>query len=323
MVVATAKVDNLSRLRDVFRLTLAAFACWCSIGLSQTTKSFFQFVQEQSERRYTQVPHEVLAFYYGWWGPKSPPVQGYMDGAWGGVNTNKHEMHKIARYPFKGAYSSHDAAVLDWQIDQARSHGITGFVVSWSGTGPEVAWQERTLQLLFERAEKKDFTITIYWEQAPGDGRGQVSRAISEISYLLNRSGKCKTFLKVNGKPVIFAYGRLINQVPVAAWQEIMEGIRAKAGDFALIADGQQGSYVHLFDGIHSYGLPGLPPELYRNLTLQNLGDRRAFAARYYAEGVTMARRTSRISCLLVFPGTDARKAYKFDWQTDRVDGQA
>jgi hypothetical protein len=33
-------------------------------AFSETTNSFFQFVQEQSERRYTKVPHEVLAFYY-------------------------------------------------------------------------------------------------------------------------------------------------------------------------------------------------------------------------------------------------------------------
>jgi hypothetical protein len=301
---------------------LTAAPLFRSLGASSSTNRFFSFVQDQSERHYTQLPHEVLAFYYGWWGPKSPPVEGYMDGAWGGANTNKHEMLKIARYPVKGPYSSHDTAILDWHIDQARSHGITGFVVSWLGTGPEAAWPEKTLQLLFERAEEKDFKVSIYWEQAPGEGAGQISRAVSEISYLLNRNGKSKAFLKVNGKPVIFAYGRLINQVPVAAWPEIIEGIRAKAGDFALIADGQQGSYVHLFDGIHSYGMPGLPPDLYRNLTMQNLDQRQAFAARYYAEGVRMARRCSRISCLMVFPGTDARKAYKFDWHTDRLDGQ-
>ena len=300
---------------------LMLFICQSITAFSEAANPFFQFVQKQSERRYTQVPHEVLAFYYGWYGPKSP-VQDGMDGAWGGVNTNKHEMLKTARYPFQGPYSSHDPAILDWQIDQARLHGITGFIVSWLGTGPEAVWPEQTLQLLFERAEKKDFKITIYWEQAPGEGPGQISRAISEISYLLNRNGRSKAFLKINGKPVIFAYGRLINQVPVAAWPEIMEGIRAKAGDFALIADGQQGSYVHLFDGIHSYGLPGLPAELYRNLTMQNIGERRVFAAHYYAGGVAMARRCSRISCLMVFPGTDARKAYKLDWQTDRLEGE-
>jgi hypothetical protein len=34
--------------------------CPCLTGFSQTTNSLFQFVQNQSQRHYTQVPHEVL-----------------------------------------------------------------------------------------------------------------------------------------------------------------------------------------------------------------------------------------------------------------------
>jgi hypothetical protein len=296
--------------------------CSCLTGFSQTTNSFFQFVQNQSQRQYTQVPHEVLAFYYGWYGQFKQTARGEMDSAWEAVNTNKHEILKTARYPVNGPYSSHDEAILDWQIDQAKSHGITGFIVSWSGTGPEASWQDQSLQLLLERAEKKNFKISIYWEQAPGEGRGQIERAIGEISIVLNRYGKSKTFLKVDGKPAIFAYGRLVYQVPVAAWPEITEGIRAKAGDFALLADGHQRSYTYLFDGIHSYSLDGLPFELERNLTVDKLGELHAWAARYYQEGVELARQQGRISCATVVPGSDQRRAYKFDWQTDRLDGQ-
>ena len=294
----------------------------CVTGFAQTTNSFFQFVQNQSQRHYSQVPHEVLAFYYGWYGQLKQTPRGELDSAWDEVNTNKHEIQKTARYPIKGPYSSHDAAILDWQIDQAKSHGITGFVVSWSGTGPEAAWQDQSLALLLARAEKKDFKISIYWEQAPGEGRGQIERAIGEISIVLKRYGTSKSFLKLDDKPVIFAYGRLIYQVPVGAWPEIIEGIRAKAGDFALLADGHQGSYVYLFDGIHSYDLAGLPTDLERNLQTDKLGKLREWAANYYATGVKMARQRGRISCLMVSPGCDSRKAYKFDWQTDRLDGQ-
>jgi glycoprotein endo-alpha-1,2-mannosidase len=293
-----------------------------SACFAQTTNGFYDFVQEQSQRHYTEVPHEVLALYYGWYGEMKETPTGVIDRAWEQVNTNKHEIRKTAHYPINGPYSSHNTEILDWQIDQAKSHGITGFVVSWSGTGPEASWQEKSLQILLERAEKKNFKISIYWEQAPSEGRGQIERAIGEISYVLTRYGKSPVFLKVDGKPVIFAYGRLIYQVPVAAWPEIMRGIRAKAGDFALIADGHQQSYVDLFDGIHSYGLDGLPIDLERKLTNDKLTNLRSWAAQYYDRGVKMSRRESRISCLDVVPGSDQRRAYNFDWQTDRLNGE-
>ncbi len=297
-------------------LVCAIFLCSWLTGFSQTTSGFFQFVQNQSQRQYTRVPHEVLAFYYPWYG--QPPGRD----PWHGFDTNKHVIIGTQRYPVKGPYSSHDVSVLDYHIDQAKAHGITGFVVSWWGTGDWDAWNSKTLALLLDEAEKRNFKVSIYWERAPGDGRGQIELAINELSYVLNKYGKSDSFLKVDGKPVIFVYGRTMDQVPVAAWPEIIEGIRAKAGDFALFADGYQGSYAYLFDGIHSYGLDRLPVELERNLTTDRLDQLRAWAASYYQKGMKTARARGRISCLTVVPGSDQRKAYKFDWQTDRLNGQ-
>jgi glycoprotein endo-alpha-1,2-mannosidase len=293
------------------------FLCSSLPALSQTTNSFFQFVNDQSERHYTQVPHEVLAFYYGWYGlsPERNP--------WGDADTNKHVLTRAARYPVKGAYNSHNPAVIDWQIDQAKTHGITGFVISWWGTSDWDAWHDQSLSLLLEHAVKKNFKISIYWEQAPGDDQGQIDRAVNEVSYVLKKYGKSPAFLKVDGKPVIFAYNRVVMfQVTVSSWPAIIEGIRARAGDFVLLGDGQQSSCAYLFDGIHSYGLNGLPEVFEKHLATNNLGDFRAWAAHFYANGVKLARQRNRISCLVVVPGSDARKAYKFDWQTDRLDGQ-
>ncbi len=301
-----------------YALWLAAiYLCSGLTGFSQTANSFFQFVNHQSERHYSEVPHEVLAFYYGWYGlsPERNP--------WGDAGTNKHELTRTARYPLEGPYNSHDPAVVDWQIDQAKAHGITGFVVSWWGTADWDSWHDQSLSLLLEQAEMRNFKISIYWEQAPGDGQGQIDRAVGEISYVLKKYGQNLAFLKVNGKPVIFAYNRVVMfQVTVSSWPAIIKGIRARAGDFVLLGDGQQSSCADLFDGVHSYGLNGLPEEFEKHLTVNNLGGFIAWAADYYAKGVKLARQRNRISCLAVVPGSDARKAYKFDWQTDRLDGQ-
>jgi glycoprotein endo-alpha-1,2-mannosidase len=300
-------------------LLVTLVACWCLTGFSQTTNSFFQFVQDQSQRQYTQVPHEVLAFYYGWYGQHAV---GEVDGAWGAVDTNNHITERTARYPVKGAYDSHDPAIIDWQIDQAKAHGITGFIISWWGIGAHEAWHDQSLSLLMERAEKKHFKVSIYWEQAPGDGQGQIDRAIGELSYVLQNYGKNNAFLKVSGKPVIFVYGRAMFQVPVASWPAIIERVRAHAGDFALVADGHQNSYAYLLDGIHSYDLSGLPDELSSSLQADKLDQLRAWIADYYKNGVGIARQRGRISCVMVTPGGDARKAYKINNYTDRLDGQ-
>src|SRR5437870_2826424 len=55
----------------LLQVALAVFFCPCPTGFSQTTNGFFRFVQEQSDRHYTKVPHEVLSTYYGWFVPKS------------------------------------------------------------------------------------------------------------------------------------------------------------------------------------------------------------------------------------------------------------
>ena len=285
-------------------------------GFSQTTHSFFQFVQDQSRRQYTQVPHEVLAVYYTWYG--QPPGRD----PWHGYDTNKHEIFGVQRYPVKGPYSSHDVDVIDWQIDQAKAHGITGFMVSWWGVGDWESWVNKGFALLLERAKKKNFKVGVYWEQAPDKGRGQIERAIGEISYVLKQYGHDQAFLKVNGRPVIFAYGRVMDQVPVSAWPEIIEGIRAKGGNFALFADGQKDSFACIADGIHAYWLEGIPYDLEHHLTAEKLGQLRVWAAQSYQRAVNLARKRGRISCLTVAPGNDQRKAYKFDYIMDRLDGR-
>src|SRR5690348_15854271 len=97
-------------------LSIALFAGSRVVALSETTNNFFQFVQEQSERRYTNVPREVLASYYLWYVPGK---------SWGKEDAQKKEISNTARYPIKGAYDYLDTALSDWQIDQAKALGIT------------------------------------------------------------------------------------------------------------------------------------------------------------------------------------------------------
>lgn len=286
-------------------------------GFAQSENSFFQFVQGQSKRHYSSVPHQVLALYYGWYG-----MTGNRN-SWGEANTNRHELSKTARYPVKGPYSSHDPAIINWQIDQAKAHGITGFVVSWWGKGKWESWHDQSLALLLKCAEKKDFKVSVYWEQERDTGAHLVQFAVDDLSYVLQRYGKSKAFLKVDGKPVIFVYDRVESQTPLASMAEIIQKTRAKAGDFLLIGQGYQGSLAYLFDGLHTeYEHGKMKLYLLADSASDKLNEFREWASESFTRGAQIARQHGRIVCPMIIPGFNNIKSSPAHVMAHRYDGQ-
>lgn len=246
---------------------------------------------------------EVLAFYYPWYGPTRH---------WGKVDVANHDIENSRHYPLGGAYDSHDPAVIARQIGEAQAHHVTGFIASWWGPG---TYEDQAVPLLLAAAEPKHFKISVYWEAAPGKGPEQIDQAVSDLTYLLTHYGTNRAYLKVNGQPVIFVYGRVMGQVPFAAWPEIIHRARAEAGNFLLIADGYSERNARVFDGLHTYNICGevkgkTPEEL------------RAWAAKHYANAVKLARDHGDISCVTVIPGYDDTKIRKPGLAVDRLGGQ-
>jgi hypothetical protein len=297
----------------VIRIIAALLLCWLvpreSAAQSPAPAGLLDFIATHRDRHFDGVPHEVLAFYYTWYG--RPERQDHWV-HWGGENTTNHSTPQTTHYPARGAYDSQDLALVDAHILEAKSHGVSGFIATWWGQG---SYEDRSFALLLARAEQKDFKVSIYWETAPGSGREQIDGAIADLVYMLSRYGANRAFLKVDQKPVIFVYGRVMGQVPLASWPMIIEGARAKAGDFLLIADGYQPTFARLFDGMHTYNncaeVQGKSPEVLR-----------AWAARNYAEAVSLARQHRRISCVTVIPGYDDTKIRKPGLVASRQDGQ-
>ncbi len=262
------------------------------------------FVASQRQRQYTQVPHEVLAFYYTWYGP--PPHH------WGNVDAARHEISEATHYPAKGAYDSHDPALIDWHIDLAKAHGVTGFIATWWGQGTH---EDRAVPIVLAEAQKQNFKVTIYWETAPGSGQDQIDHAVNDLVYVLGHYGTNPAFLRLAGKPVIFVYGRVMGQVPQDSWPAIISQVRAKAGDVVLIADGYQETYARLFDGLHTYNICG-------SVKGKDPAELRAWAARHYADAVSLVRKHGRVSCVTIIPGYDDTKIRKPGLKADRQDGQ-
>lgn len=268
-----------------------------------------EFVASRQQRWNTDVPHEVLAFYYPWYG--TPERSGRWL-HWNHVLPEQHEIGSATHYPARGPYDSHDPEIIDWHIRCAKTNGITGFISSWWGQN---SFEDRAMPALLDCAGRQNFKVSVYWETAPRKGSAQIEHAIRDLVYLVSRYGTNRAFLKVNGSPVIFVYSRVMGQVPMDSWPAIVTGARAQAGDFLLIADGYETGYGRLFDGLHTYNIAG-------SIAGKNPALLRTFMASEYADAVGLARRFGRISCVTVIPGYDDTKIRKPGLKVDRFNGQ-
>lgn len=268
------------------------------------------FLKQRQAVRYQRVPREVLAFYYTWYG--RPERQGRWV-HWGSVDPDAHDISQSTHYPALGAYDSHDRQVIDRHIAQAKQHGLTGFIATWWGRG---TYDDRAFATLLERAAAQDFKVTVYWETAPGKDAAQVAQAIDDLSYVLQRYAESEAFLKVDGKPVLFVYGRVMDQMPLGAWPAIFEGVRQRYGrDFALIADGYSEAYARLFDGVHTYNICGWVRD-------QSPDALRRASAASFSSAVQLARSQGKISCLTIIPGYDDTKIRKPGLKAERQNGE-
>ena len=280
-----------------------------SAAQSQVQAGLLDFIAANRDRHFDGVPHEVLAFYYSWYGRPERQKQWVH---WGGEDTTNHTTPETTHYPALGAYDSQDPARVDTHIQEAKDCGVSGFIATWWGRG---SYEDRSFQLLLARAEQKDFKSSIYWEEAPGSGREQIDGAVANLVYVLSRYGSIKAFLKVDGKPVIFVYGRVMGQVPLESWPMIIEAARGKAGDFLLIADGYQPAFARLFDGVHTYNICGEVKDKSPDLLARG-------PLKVMPGAVSLARQHRRISCVTVIPGYDNTKIRKPGLAASRQNGQ-
>jgi len=241
------------------------------------------------------VPHQVLAFYYGWYG--NPATSGQWV-HWKNVDPANERIENSTHYPAYGAYDSHDPAVLDRQAAAARGAGITGFIASWWGQG---SFEDRGLPLLLDAAAKHGLAVSAYYEKIPGeDAPGRIKGAIADLDYLLSHYAAHKAWLRAGGKPVVFVYGRALHQLSPAEWREVIAQIhRDNPGGVALVADSLESAFVAAFDGASTYNITGqtqhkMPPQLHD-------------WARVAYPKLVAAAGPGKISTVTVIPGYDDR----------------
>jgi hypothetical protein len=271
--------------------------------------SVLDFIKTRLNRRWTRTPRKVLAFYYPWYG--RPEVNGRWI-HWAGVNFDEHNIANSTHYPAIGPYDSHDLKTIDYHIQLAKEHGVDAFICSWWG---QDKFEDKALIEVLDRANEHNFEVSIYWETVLGKGNDKVALAVNDLVYVLEKYGSHPAFLKIDGKPVIFIYRRVMDQINFDEWPAIITTVQKRYdNEFILITDRYQESSARLFDGIHTYNFCNWMPG-------KNAEELRRISTEYFTRAVDVAKSRAKISCITVIPGYDDTKTRSPGINVDRMDG--
>lgn len=128
----------------------------------------------------TASPTPLLAYYYLWFNHRS----------WNRAKID---------YPLAGRYSSDDASVVRHQIQQAKSAGIDGFIVSWKDTPAN----DQRLRLLMTVAGQQHFKLAMIYQGLDFYRRPlPVAEVAADFSTFRDRYASNPVFFRLDGKPL-------------------------------------------------------------------------------------------------------------------------
>jgi hypothetical protein len=240
------------------------------------------------------VPKQVLAFYYGWYG--NPTVSGKWS-HWKDVDDTAKTIASSTNFPKLGAYDSHDPKVVEQHYKWAKDAGLTGFIVSWWVKND---FHDQGMPLMLDTATKHKMNVTIYYETVPPRGAPNPEGAVDDLLYILEKYGKHPAWLKVDGRPVVFVYGRAVNEIKLDGWKTVIAEVNKRYNGGALfIGDQLTPAAAEVFDGIHTYNPTGKvagksPVEIHD------------WSGENFKKWVDMAG--DKIVCATVIPGYDDHK---------------
>ncbi len=258
-----------------------------------------------------EVPRQVLAFYYPWYGTADGPGGAGKTVHWGRIDAANRDIEASTNYPQLGAYDSHDPNLIEQHCRWAKEAGIDGFIVSWWGHNH---YTDRAMPLILEGCNRHGLTACTYYETVP---RPRTPRSAAvDIVKVLSRYGQHAAHLRVNDKPVVFIYGRALQELGLTEWLKAVEMINAEyKGGATAIADQFSFGAARVFDGVHTYNTAG-------QLRGRDPADAGRWAAQTYPSWVQLADAASKISAITVIPGYDDTKIRKPGLAVKRYDGQ-
>lgn len=152
-------------------------------------------------------------------------------------------------------YSSHDPAVLDGQIQRAKSMGISAFVIDWYGD--REPFIDRSYALMQQAAAKHHFQVAMMYDETHEED-GATDEAIADFTmfhntYLSPNSPGRNAYLTYKGRPVIFIFPT----VGHTNWDKVRAVVNQWPNPPLLINENLPGKYADAFDGFYAWINPG------------------------------------------------------------------
>ena len=255
---------------------------------------------ERAGEEHSAVSRRVMTFYYPWYGTPDGPGGAGRTVHWGRIDAANKDIEASTNYPELGAYDSHDPKLIDQHCRWAKRAGIDTFIVSWWGHN---SYCDRAMDKILDSCRRNGLKACIYYETVPGPKTPQ--SAADDIVKVLNKYGRHPAHLKVNGKPVVFVYGRALNELGLTAWLKAIEIINKKYKEgVTAIGDQFSRGSAQVFDGVHTYNTAG-------SLRGKTPPDVRKWAPGTYRSWVQLADQAGKVSTITVIPGYDDTKIRK------------
>jgi len=169
------------------------------------------------------------------------------------------------------------------------------------------------MKLLLDSADQNGLEVTVYFEIVREE---DPKNAVEDLLYLLNHYSDHPAWLKVEGKPVLFVYGRAVNQIDLAGWKQVVKETNQNyPGGAIFMGDKISSDAAEIFDGIHKYNITGLT----KGMSAEEI---RTWSNESFPEWVQTAG--EKISCVTIIPGYDDTVTGREDPRpiTDRHGGE-
>jgi hypothetical protein len=179
-----------------------------------------------------------LAHYMPWY--QTPEIGGFWGWHWTMNHFDPNELDENGRrqiashyYPLTGPYDSRDVALLEYQAALMKLSGIDGVIVDWYGNEDYLDYgllNDSTLKL-FEVMKQAGLKFAVCYEdqtikrmvaEKHLDDGDVYTYAQGVMDYLQSTWFQQDTYLKIDGRPVLFIFGPQYF-VNVADWYTIFE----------------------------------------------------------------------------------------------------
>lgn len=264
-----------------------------------------------ADGRHTNIPRKVLAFYYPWYGNAEVTGGSGRWSHWEGVDVAAKRIRSSTHFPELGPYDSLDYTTIARHAQWSKRAGLDGWIVSWWGKD---APTDQPMAAILDAGQKFGLDITVYYEVVP---HNDPQIAFREILDVLQRYGKHPAWLRINGRPVVFVYGRALENIGLDAWRSVDKQLdTAYPGGVILMGGEISAASARVFDGVHYY----VSTEAMQGMNIDQIT---YWARMTYPGWVKVATARGRISTITVMPGYDDTKIRHPGHVVSRFDGRS